>query len=94
MEDSLLRPALLAAESVLPRDGRSRIDGFDARDGVICDCFKGILAPPPGQQPRPFNIIFETPASAALPLQIAAHVAALDAVLATYRGYISYAQDL
>jgi murein peptide amidase A len=94
VEDSLLRPALLAAERVLPRDGRSRIDGFEARDGVICQCFEGILAPPPDQHPRPFNVIFETPASAALELQVAAHVAALDAVLATYRGYISYAQGL
>jgi protein MpaA len=94
IEDSLLRPALLAAEKVLPRDGRSRIDGFEAREGVISECFEGILAPPPDQRPKPFNIIFETPAGAALDLQVAAHVAALDAVLATYRGYISYAQDL
>jgi hypothetical protein len=34
------------------------------------------------------------PAGAALDLQIAAHGAAVDAILATYRGYISYAQDL
>jgi hypothetical protein len=94
MEDALLRPALLAAERILPRDLRSTIDGFAAREGVIQDCFSGILAPPPGQRPQPFNLIFETPATAALALQVAAHVAALDAVLATYRGLIAYGQGL
>jgi murein peptide amidase A len=94
MEDSLLRPALIAAEAVLPRDKRSSIDGFHAREGVISDCYKGILAPPPEHKPRPFNLIFETPAKASLELQAAAHVAALDAILATYRGYMSYASDL
>jgi murein peptide amidase A len=94
MEDSLLRPALVAAEKALPRDQRSSIDGFHAHEGIISDCFKGILAPPPEQHPRPFNLIFETPAKVALEVQVAAHVAALDAILATYRGYISYATDL
>jgi murein peptide amidase A len=94
LDDSLLRPALLAAESVLPRDRRAVIDGFTAREGIISDCFKGILAPPPDQEPRAFNLIFETPAHAPFDHQVAAHVAALDAILATYRGFISYAQDL
>jgi murein peptide amidase A len=94
MEDSLLQPALLAAEAVLPRDTRSSIDGFHAREGVITDCYQGILAPPPERKPRPFNLIFETPAKASLALQAAAHVAALDAILARYRAYISYANDL
>jgi hypothetical protein len=94
MEDALLRPALLAAERILPRDQRATIDGFAAREGVIHDCFSGILAPPPGQRPQPFNLIFETPAKAPLATQVAAHVAALDAVLATYRGLIAYAQGL
>lgn len=94
MEDSLLQPALDAAEKVLPRDRRTRIDGFSAVHGVIKDCFEGILSPPPWQHPRPFNLIFETPAGVPIDLQVAAHVAAVDAILATYRGYISYAQDL
>jgi len=94
MEDALLRPALEAAERILPRDSRATIDGFAAREGVICDCFPGILAPPPAQRPQPFNLIFETPAGAPLADQIAAHVAALDAVLATYRGFMAYGQGL
>jgi hypothetical protein len=70
------------------------IDGFHAREGVISDCFCGILSPPPDQEPHAFNLIFETPAHAPFDHQVAANVAALDAVLATYRGFISYAQDL
>lgn len=94
LDDALLRPALLAAEKVLPRDRRSKIDGFTAREGVINDCFHGILCGPPEQKPRPFNLIFETPARAPLDDQVAANVAALDAILATYRGFIAYGQDL
>jgi protein MpaA len=94
MEDALLRPALLAADRVFPRDGRATIDGFAAREGVITDCYSGILSPPPGLDARAFNLIFETPATAPLARQVAAHLAALAAILATYRAFISYAQDL
>jgi murein peptide amidase A len=94
LDDALLRPALLAAERMFPRDRRDKIDGFTAREGVISDCFSGILSAPPEQRPRPFNLIFETPAHAPLATQVAANVAALDAILATYRGFIAYGQDL
>jgi predicted deacylase len=94
LDNALLGPALLAAERVLPRDRRSKIDGFTAREGVINDCFHGVLSGPPEQRPRPFNLIFETPARAAIADQVAANVAALDAILATYRGFIAYGQDL
>ena len=94
LDDALLRPALVAAEQVLPRDRRGQIDGFTAHEGVIADCFRGVLSPPPDQFPPAFNLIFETPARAPLVQQVAANVAALDAILATYRGFIAYAQDL
>jgi len=94
LDESLLRPALSAAERVLPRDCRERIDGFAAKDGIIHDCFHGVLSAPPEQRPRPFDLIFETPARAALADQVAAAVAALDSVLARYRGFIAHAQYL
>ena len=94
LDEALLQPALCAAERVLPRDRRTTIDGFAARDGVIHDCFRGILSPPPGQQPRPFNVIFETPARAPFALQVSAGVAALNSIVAEYRGFIAYAQNL
>jgi hypothetical protein len=91
---ALLEPALRAAERVLPRDRRALIDGFAAREGAICECFKGVLSAPPGQRPQPFDLIFETPAHAPFALQVDAGVAALDAILASYRGFIAYAQNL
>ena len=94
LDDSLLRPALDAAEKIFPRDRREMIDGFSAREGVIRDCFEGILSAPPEQSPRPFNLIFETPAHMELELQVTANVAALNAILATYRGMIAYAQGI
>ena len=94
LDEMLLGPALIAAERVRPRDRRGVIDGFNAKDGVICDCFQGILSPSPEQNPRPFNLIFETPAQAPFTDQVAATVAALDTIIASYRGFISHAQYL
>lgn len=91
---ALLEPALRAAERVLPRDRRATIDGFAAREGTICECFKGVLSAPPTQRPQPFDLIFETPANAPFALQVDAGVAALDAIIGAYRGFISYAQHL
>jgi murein peptide amidase A len=70
------------------------IDGFAASDGVIGDCFKGVLAPAPEQQPRPFEIIFETPAHAPLDHQVEAAQAALIAILTEYRGFMAWGQNI
>jgi murein peptide amidase A len=94
LDEMLLRPALCAAEAVLPRDRRDVIDGFAAREGVIGECFRGVLSAPPDQDPQPFNLIFETPACAPLDHQVLASVAALDAIIAHYRGFIAYAPNL
>ena len=94
LNEALLAPALAAARAFLPIDERAVIDGFPARAGLIRDCFKGVLSAPPDQWPQPFDVIFETPACAPLSLQTAATVAALDAIVATYPGFIAYAQDL
>lgn len=94
LDELLLAPALLAAERVLPRDRRAMIDGFVAREGMIGECFCGVLSPPPDQDPRPFNLIFETPAHAPFDHQVLANVAALDAIVAHYRGFIAYAPNL
>jgi hypothetical protein len=94
LNESLLKPALAAAERLLPRDRRDTIDGFAACESVIGDCFPGVLSAPPEQHPRPFDLIFETPGRAGLELQAGAAVAALDSVLAGYRSFIAYAQGL
>lgn len=92
--ENLLRPALLAAERFLPRNMGVVIDGFAAREGVIDACYKGVLSPPAEQDPLPFEIIFETPALAPLERQASAARTALHAILAEYRGFLSYAADL
>jgi protein MpaA len=94
LDEALLRPALIAAERSLPRDRREIIDGFSAKEGMICDCYKGVLSAPPEQRPQPFNLIFETPAKAPFKDQVAATVAALDSVIANYRAFIAHAQNI
>jgi murein peptide amidase A len=90
----LIEPALRAAEKLLPRDGRSIIDGFAARNGIIRDTFDGILSAPPKVRPRPFEIILETPQSPPEYLKEAAFVAALQTILLEYRKFIAYAPNL
>ena len=94
INEALLKPALRAAEKVLPRDPRGSIDGFSAEEGLIRECFRGVLAAPANQSPQPFDLIFETPAHAPLEAQVSAAVLALGAILDEYRGFIAYAQHL
>lgn len=91
---SLLEPALSAAEKHLPRNNAALIDGFPARNGIISECYQGILTAPPKLENSPFEIIFETPQLAPLDKQVEAFVAAILAVLAEYRKFISFAADL
>jgi predicted deacylase len=94
LNENLLAPALRASAHVLPVDPRGVIDGFAAREGLIDDCYAGILAPPPEQRPRPFEIIFETPAAAPMTQQVEATCCALQSVLAEYRGFIAQGANL
>jgi hypothetical protein len=53
-----------------------------------------VLAAPSGQRPRPFDLIFETPAREPLERQVEAAVTALDTILDEYRVFLAYAQNL
>jgi len=90
----LIEPALQAAEKFLPRDQRAVIDGFNARNGVIRDCYDGVLSAPPRSRPRPFEIILETPHTPPEYLKVCALVLALQSILAEYRKFIAYAQNI
>jgi hypothetical protein len=90
----LIEPALQAAGKFLPRDPRSIIDGFQARNGVIRDAYDGVLSAPPKVRPRPFEIILETPQSPPTFLKECAFVAALKTILIEYRQFIAYAPNL
>ncbi|NDC74563.1 peptidase M14 [bacterium] len=94
LNEALLEPALRSAGYILPRDRRSQIDGFPARDGKIHACFQGVLSAPPNRRPRPFELIFETPALAPIELQVEAAVTALDTILDEYRVFLAYAPNL
>lgn len=91
---NLIEPALRAAEKVLPRDERPIIDGFAARNGIIRDCYEGILSAPPKVRPRPFEIILETPSAPPNYLKETAFVVALRTILIEYRKFIAYAPNL
>ena len=90
----LIEPALAAAEKFLPRDERPVIDGFKARNGIICDCYEGVLSAPPRVRPRPFEIILETPATPPEYLKELAFVASLQTILLEYNQFIAYAPNL
>jgi hypothetical protein len=88
LNENLLVPALRASAGVLPLNQRGIIDGFEAHEGVIKDCFEGVLAPPPDQNPRPFEVILETPARAPMTRQVEAACCALGTLLAEYRTHV------
>jgi protein MpaA len=90
----LLEPALAAAESALPVNKESHIDGFHAVNGIIHTAYDGILSAPPGAHPAPFEIILETPQLAPLDLQVKAFALALESILSTYREMISFAANI
>lgn len=91
---SLLEPALKAAEAVLPRNRNSIIDGFTAENGIISQCYDGILTSPPKLEGTPFEIILETPQGAPESAQVEAFSHAILTVLGEYRKFISFAADL
>jgi murein peptide amidase A len=94
LTENLLRPALLEAGKILPRNINATIDGFAARDGIIYDVYEGILAAPAAMDPVPFEIIFETPHRSPVDLQVQALDVAMRTILAEYRQLISFAQNL
>lgn len=94
LTENLLRPALLAATQILPRNQLSTIDGFAARDGIIYDAYEGILTAPVRIEPVPFEIIFETPQLAPVDLQVEALAVAVQTILSEYRRLISFAANI
>jgi hypothetical protein len=90
----LLEPALARAEAVLPRNQRPEIDGFPAENGIISECYDGILTSPPELHPQPFEIILETPHAAPLNQQAEVFVVAIETILSEYQKLLSFAANL
>jgi predicted deacylase len=90
----VLEPALARAEKFISRNFGPSIDNFKASNGIIVECYEGVLSAPPEAQPRPFEIVFETPQLAPLDRQIEASVEALVSILNEYRILISVGQNI
>ena len=75
-------------------DLRPLIDGFNARRGIIRDCYEGVLSAPPKSRPRPFELILETPQTPPEYLKECAFVAALQTILLEYQKFIAYAPNI
>lgn len=89
----LLAPALEEASRHLPLNNELVIDGFRAHNGIIVEGYEGILSAG-HSEPRPFEIVFETPGAAASESQVRAHVAALVSILRRYRAMLSVGNDI
>ncbi|MDB6055772.1 MAG: peptidase [Verrucomicrobiales bacterium] len=85
LSEHLLEPALIAAETFLPRNRRSQVDGFPSNNGIIQSEFPGMLRGVPGLSPAPFEVLLKTPRMAPLHRQVNATVAALRIILDEYR---------
>jgi protein MpaA len=94
LSENLLEPALAAGETFLPRDRRLVIDGFPARNGVITDCYSGVLQTPPRHLSRPFVLTLETPQREARELQEQAFSSMLRGILAAYRSILALGANL
>jgi predicted deacylase len=94
LSEHLLKPALIDASAILPRNDAQVIDGFLADQGIIREGYAGMLTAPPEQTPKPLEIVFETPALAPMPQQVAATVRAVRTILDRYRSLQAYAPNL
>lgn len=94
LSEHVLEPALHEAEKFLPRNKSSMIDGFRAEHGIIKEGYEGVLTAPPMQEPKPLEIVFETPGRASMAAQVQATVVAAKTILSEYLLLHSYAPNL
>jgi len=94
LTEHLIEPALREAEEFLPRNRRHVIDGFNARHGIVTDCYQGVLKSIPDLARPPFEITLETPQKASLHRQVEAFNAALQTILVEYRYLQAIAQNI
>lgn len=94
LSQNLLEPALREAERFLPRNTRHIIDGFPARNGIVHQCYQGVLRSVPGLPRPPFELTLETPQKAPLHRQVDAFAAALQTILVEYRYLMAVAQNI
>ncbi len=89
LNEHLVAPALQASSHILPANQVSPSGGLPAGNERIEDDRSGVLAAPPEQNPRPFEMVFATPAGAPMTQQIEAISCALRSILKEYRSFIA-----
>jgi protein MpaA len=94
LSENLLEPALKEAEQFLPRNRKRQIDGFAARNGIVTQCFDGVLRAPHNLHRPPFEITLETPQKAPLHRQVEAFSIALQTILVEFRYLMAIAQNI
>ena len=82
------------AEKFLPRNRQKHIDGFAARNGIVMECYEGVLKAPRELKRPPFEITLETPQKSPLHRQVEAFSAALQTILVEYRYLMAIAQNI
>lgn len=94
LSENLLEPALREAERFLPRNEWKQIDGFEAQNGIITQCYDGVLRAPRKMRQPPFEVTLETPQKAPLHRQVEAFSVALQTILIEYRYLMAVAQNI
>jgi hypothetical protein len=90
----LLEPALREAERFLPCSRKFKADGAATGRGILQSCDSGAVKSPSGMKRPPFELILQTPRSAALHRQVEAFAVALQTILVEYRYLMAVAQNI
>ena len=98
ISQTLLEPALKAAETFLSRNRQREIEGIPARRGMVyADIYnaeRGALRAVPGLENPPFEITLATPRHASVHLQVEALNAALIAILSEFRSLQAFGHNI
>jgi hypothetical protein len=98
LSQTLLEPALSAAEAYLPRNRKRQIEGFPARRGIVYSALyhaaSSTLRAVPGLQQPPFEITLASPRAASVHKQVEALHAALITLLAEFRFLQAVGQNI
>jgi hypothetical protein len=87
-------PDRCTSSRALPRDQEKFMEGFSTGNMPAEKRCPGVLGPPPGQNPRPFELVLKTFATGSMSQQVEAISCALCSILADYRGCVAQRNNL
>ncbi len=97
LSQSLVKPALLAASTIIPVNFNDIIDGHRAEGGIIKESVPGSLRPLTQHSSaghEPFDVTLETPNLVSLVSRATAHIIMLRTLIDEHRKFISQAANL